>query len=106
MDKNKEFIDKAKIEQLTEEELENVAGGAGTLYYGKPFTNQYGKLVVDTVYVSGTATYDLATKKISIGTSGFQSAMSVSVDKIDDYLETQKSRGNSIVPLDIAGRLR
>lgn len=106
MGKDKEFIGNAKIEQLTEEDLDKVAGGAGTLYYGKPFTNEYGNLVVDTVYVSGTATYDPNTKRISQGLNGVSSAMSVSAEKIDAYLARQQERGNALVSLDIAGMLR
>lgn len=106
MDKDKEFIGNAKIEQLTEEDLDQVAGGAGTMYYGKPFVNDYGNLVVDTVYVSGTATYDPNTKRISHGTDGFSSGMSISVEKINDYIATQQGRGNAVISLDIAGKLR
>ena len=106
MEQNKEFIDNAKVEQLTDEEMDMVAGGAGTMYYGKPFTNQYGNLVVDTVYVSGTATYDPNTKKISTGLNGVSSGMSVSVEKIDAYIARQQERGNTVIALDITGMLR
>lgn len=98
----------AKIEAMSDEELNLVAGGAGTTYFSQPYAGSDGMMVVSSVTVSGTHSYDPATRQIggvlSEG-SGSHSKMILPAGKFDAYKDRLAGRGNAIICLDIAGPL-
>lgn len=104
IDKAEEFIDKAKVEQLTDKQLDSVAGGASTVYYSAPYCNDNGVMIVNTISINGGMTYDPTSKKIS-GSDGGYAQLSVRADQLDAFLTRKQNAGYSVVSVDIAGNL-
>lgn len=98
----------AKIEMMSDEELDLVAGGSATTYFSQPYASKTGAMVVSAVTVSGKMTYDPSQGSFSgflaEGVGSF-SNMTVSLDKLDAYKDRLSKRGNTLISLDIAGSL-
>ncbi|WP_293661205.1 hypothetical protein [uncultured Phascolarctobacterium sp.] len=98
----------AKIEMMSDEELDLVAGGSATMYYSQPYVNDQGTLMVSTVTVSGKMTYDPLSRSVQgimDQGSGFSGALPVPYAKFSAYKERVAKRGTTLVGLDISGPL-
>ena len=89
--KESEFIEEDKVEALSEEELDSIAGGATTVYYSKPFINERGQEVVSIRTSSD---------------SGVNSSMFISASKLDDYIARKQGQGCELISMDFAGPLK
>lgn len=98
----------AKIEMMSDEELDMVAGGAATTYFSQPYAGRDGSMVVSTVTVSGKMKYDPSQGSFSgflAEGGGSCSSLTVPLDKFDAYKDRIIKRGNTVVGLGIAGSL-
>lgn len=97
-----------KIEIMSDEELDLVAGGAATTYISQPYANTAGVMCVSVLTVSGKYFYDAANQMI--GSSAFEgegrcSQVMVPLNRLDSYRSTLAGRGNNIVEVNLAGPL-
>lgn len=98
----------AKIEAMSDEELDLVAGGAGTTYLSQPYAGADGTMLVSSVTVSGNHTYDPSTRTLGISSlvgSGSHSTLTLKASMLDSYKDRLTKRGNTLVMLDVAGPL-
>lgn len=90
------------VQMLSDEELDNVSGGARTVYMSNPFINDRGQSVVSIVTVSGDKTYDPVTGAIGGGLNGAVSRKFMEADRAKGYTDRASGRGDMVFYVDLA----